>query len=95
LLKKIRRWLAFLFIIASMLLGFWVYVENSSPVSLTLFGFALEQQPLGLLVIITFVSGVALGLFCNVLATSWMIFKMKRMQKQLRRFEIPGSEKNS
>lgn len=93
MLKKIRRWLSLLLIVASMLLGFWVYEENTSPVGLTLFGFVLEQHPLGLLVIITFVSGIALGLFCNVLATSWMIFKMKRLQKRLQHFELSSPER--
>lgn len=95
MLKKIRGWLSVLFIFISMLLGFWVYAENTNPVELTLFGLALQAQPLGLLIIITFASGILLGLFCNVLATSWMIFKMKRLQKQLQRFEPGSLEKTS
>ncbi len=87
MLKKIRRWFSVLFVLASMLVGFWVYAENTSPVALTLFGFTLESQPLGLLVIATFTVGILLGLFCNVLVTSWMIFKLKRLQKPLRGFE--------
>jgi uncharacterized integral membrane protein len=68
-----------------MLIGFWIYVENPAPVEFTLFGFVLDQRPLGLLVVTTFTLGILLGLFCNVLATSWMIFKMKQLQKQIRR----------
>ena len=80
-------------IVASLLVGFWVYEENTTPVALTLFGFALDQQPLGLLVIITFVSGIVLGLLCNVLATSWMLFKIKQLQKNLLRFEVTRPER--
>jgi len=77
-----------------MLVGFWVYIENTNPVELTLFGLVLDRQPLGLLIIITFASGILLGLFCNVLATSWMIFKMKNLQKKLQHFEIRNLEKS-
>jgi len=84
MLKKIRRWFFLLFILASMLLGFWVYAENSNTVELTLFGFIWEQQPLGLIIIAAFSSGIILGLFCNVFVTSWILFKMKRLEKQLR-----------
>jgi len=66
-----------------MLMGFWVYAENANPVELTLFGFTLEQEPLGLLIIATFAVGIVLGLFCNIFVTSWMMFKMKRLQKQI------------
>lgn len=84
MLKKIRRWFFLLFILASMLLGFWVYAENSNPVELTLFGFTWEQQPLGLIIIAAFASGIILGLFCNLFVTSWILFKMKRLEKKLR-----------
>ena len=87
MLKKIRRWTSLVFILVSMLLGFWVYAENTSAVELTLFGFTLEQQPLGLLIIATFATGIVLGLFCNIFVTSWMMFKMKRLQKQLQSLE--------
>jgi len=91
MLKKVRRWFSALFVLASMLVGFWVYAENPNAVGLTLFGFPLGPQPLGLLVIATFVVGVVLGLFCNILMTSWMVFKLKRLQKQLRDLELkPG-----
>jgi uncharacterized integral membrane protein len=95
LLKKIRKWLSVLFIFASMLVGFWIYAENTYPVEVMLFGFPLQAQPLGLVIIVIFTSGIVLGLFCNVLVTSWMVFKMKRLQKQLQRFEPHNLEKNS
>ena len=84
MLKKIRRWFILLFIIASMLVGFWVYADNANPVALSLFGFSWEPQPLGLIIIATFTSGVVLGLICNVFVTSWLLFKMKRLEKQPR-----------
>jgi hypothetical protein len=87
MLKKITNLGAVVFILASMLAGFWIYSENPEPVTLVLFGFGFGKQPLGLLVIAVFALGITIGLFCNVLVTAWMAFRLKRLQKRIAELE--------
>lgn len=83
MLKKLRSWLLGLFVFSSMLVGFWVYTENPQELQLMLFGFSMGVRSLGFWIILAFISGIALGLFCNVILTSWMGFQIRKLKKQL------------
>jgi uncharacterized integral membrane protein len=93
MLASLRKWLIFIFILASLLLGLWLCAENTTPVQFILFGYPLEAQPLGLLVIATFSAGILVGLLGNVLTTSWLVFRVKRLQKRLTIMENLHPEK--
>jgi uncharacterized integral membrane protein len=93
MLASLRKWFIFIFILVSLLLGSWLCAENTAPVQLVLFGYLLEAQPLGLLVIATFSAGVIVGLLGNVLTISWLLFRLKRLQKRLTIMENQHPEK--
>ncbi len=82
-MKAFKTLLLIAFILVSMLLGFWLYSDNSEPVALVLFGFSLPQQPLGLWIVATFACGILLGLLVNVVAMSFLMMKVHRLQKQV------------
>ncbi len=87
MLKKINNLFWLLFVLVAILLGAWVVVDNDILVNFNLFGFVLPQQPLGFLVLVAFAVGIVLGLFGNILVTSWMAIKLNRMQKRLQKQE--------
>lgn len=91
MLKKITSLLWLLFVLAAVFLGAWVVVDNDSLVVFNLFGFVLPQQTLGLLVLVAFSAGLLLGLFANVLITSWMVFKLARLQKRVQKQETKNT----
>jgi len=80
---RLRKALLLLVILVSLVLGLWPCADNTEPVALVLYGFRIEPQPLGLLVVATFGCGVIAGLLGNLLATSWLVFRLKRLQKRL------------
>ena len=83
MLANLRKWLILLFTLISILLGLWICVENTLPAQLTLLGYSLPSQPLGLLIIVTFAVGTLTGVLGNVVTTSWLLYKLRRMQKRL------------
>ena len=87
MLKKIRNVLWLLLILAALFCGAWVVVDNNSLVDFNLFGLLVSRQSLGLLVLATFSVGLVVGLLCNILVTSWMVIKLKRLQKRLNKQE--------
>lgn len=94
MLKKIGNVLWLLFFLAALFLGAWVVVDNNSLVEFNLLGFLIHQQTLGLLVLASFAVGLFIGLFGNVVITSWMAIKLNRLQKRLQKQEaknnLPG-----
>lgn len=87
MLKKIRSVLWLLLFLAIMFLGAWIAVDNNQLVDFTFFGFLVNQQTLGVLVVISFALGLSVGLLGNVLLTSWMAIRLNRLQKRLQKQE--------
>lgn len=91
MLKKIRNVLWLLFFLVASFLGAWIVADNNHLVDFNLFGFLIPQQTLGLLVLVSFATGLFVGLFGNVLVTSWMVIKLNRLQKRLNRQEAKNT----
>jgi len=91
MLKKIRNVLWLLFFLAAFFLGAWIVVDNNYLVDFNLFGFLIPQQTLGFLVLASFAAGLLLGLFGNILVTSWMAIKLNRFQKRLQKQEVKST----
>lgn len=92
-MKIIQYFLMTLFVLLSMLLGFWLVSENEVQVSLVLLGFTLSESSLGVVVALTFSSGILLGLFANIIPNSLLLLKIRRLTKK--NLKITASAKNS
>src|SRR5690606_18042007 len=87
MLKKIRNVLWLVFFLAIVFLGAWIAVDNSQQVDFIFFGILFSRQALGMLVVGSFVAGVLLGVLGNALLMSWMLIRLKRLQKRLQKQE--------
>jgi len=82
-MKYIKLLLVSVFFLASMLVGFWLVSENEAAVSLMLFGLALPELSLGLIVVMTFACGIFIGLLANMLVNSMLLLKIRSLNKKL------------
>ncbi len=86
----IKRLVTILLILLALALGIWITLDNSQPVSLILFGFALPSAKLGVWILATFVLGIAVGYLGSLwpyLATKRKLLsqdrKIKRSEREL------------
>jgi len=91
MLKKIRNVLWLIFFMAACFLGAWVVVDNNYLVDFNLFGLLISQRTVGFLVLASFAAGLLLGLFGNILVTSWMAIKLNRFEKRLQKQEVKSA----
>ncbi len=73
----------FLVLFLILLVSFLLVILNTDFVVLDLFGFASIEQPLGMLLLFAFVSGILFSLLLVFLPNQMLSWRNKRLQKQL------------
>lgn len=81
------RWLRMLILVvlvlAVALLGIWVAQDNSTEVPLVLLGFPLGSLPLGLWLMLAFLTGVILAVLASLPTLIGLRLRARRLQRQV------------
>lgn len=99
MLKKIFRRLGLILLLLwfmlTLVVGMWVWSENSSPVVVSYFGFEFHDQALGTVMAVMFVAGFLLGAFplcvTAVVRASAHKRQIKKILKEFERRDSVGS----
>ena len=90
--KGVKALLALILLMAALVLGVWISVDNPEPVSLTLMGFSLPAVAQGVLVTGILLLGAVLGFLISLIPTLKITNdnlslkrKLKRRDKELGR----------
>ncbi len=96
--KKLFTWLVrlilLLWFVLTIIVGMWIWQENSAPVNVSYFGFNFSDQTLGTVMTIMLLAGFGLGSVPLVLMAMVRKAAHKRQLKKARRdYEKRGYEK--
>ncbi len=78
-----KRVLLLLILILFVLIGMWVVQDNSGLTAFSLFGFALGEQRVGVLVLFAFMGGTVAGLLVSLFPLLKGKMALRRCRKQL------------
>ncbi len=78
-----KRVLLLLILILFILLGMWIVQDNSGLTAFSLFGFALGEQQVGVLVLFAFLGGTVAGLMASLMPLLRSKLALRRCRKQL------------
>ncbi len=78
-----KRVLLLLILILFVLIGMWIVQDNSGLTAFSLFGFALGQQQVGVLVLFAFMAGTVAGLVVSLVPLLKSKLALRRCRKQL------------
>ena len=80
--KWLKRFLLIAWCLSMLVIGMWIYSDNTTLVTLSVFGFALENQSLGLVICSMLLLGALLGLATGLMVTSGKVFVHNRRYKK-------------
>lgn len=78
-----KQVLLLLIVILFVLLGMWVVQDNSELTAFSLFGFALGEHQVGVLVLFAFMGGTVAGLMVSLIPLLKSKLALRRCRKQL------------
>ena len=82
-MKKVKRWIGLLLLLACVLIGIWIVQDNPLEVSVTLLGFSLPQLPLGTWLLAAFLAGSVLSYVVSLPGSLGQRAQARRLQRQL------------
>lgn len=78
-----KRVLLLLIVILFALIGMWIVQDNAGSTAFSLFGFALGEQQVGVLVLLSFMGGTVAGLVVSLIPLLRSKLALRRCRKQL------------